>query len=72
MKALCKGSIVFESACLECDRCIDEAKKAVIKYGKTPMNKIKKQDLPLVNISMTLLQKKVSRAELTRLIRGGK
>lgn len=72
MKALCKGSIVFDSACMDCDRCINEAKKAVMKYGKTPMNKIKEQDLPLVNISMTLLQKKISRDELSRLIRGGK
>ena len=71
-KAVCRGSIVFESACLECDRCISEAKETVKKYGKTPANKIAKNDLSLVSVSMVVLQKNLSKAELQNLFGGGR
>jgi hypothetical protein len=68
--AICRGSIVFESACLDCDRCITEAKETVKKYRRTPANKILKKDLKLVNVSMMILQKKLSRTELQNLFGG--
>lgn len=71
-KAVCRGSIVFDSACLECDRCVDEAKETVKKYGRTPANKILKADLPLVNVSMMVLQKKLSKNELKNLFAGAR
>ena len=66
----CEGDLSLGTACLECDRCVAKAKELVLKYGRTPVNKINKTYLRALNTSTMVLTKKLGIREFQKLLRG--